>query len=218
MQPPAPRDLQVTAEGDRFLLTWSVAPQGAQSPWLSSLEFEVLYRRLQDSWEVGTSVGSAPQSPQGPGPAAPAPAAPLSRQDASSLRSTAPQALLGPGHLVPSSTYVARVRARLGRDSGLSGRPSGWSPEVRWDSQPGKEVRGSRGGAPLCGGRLITGPHGSPRTTDLCAHVRVSFLATCPGSSAQASAPPGPRGLHTLCPATVTMVPLCSESRPWRTP
>lgn len=56
VQPPAPRDLHVSADGDRFLLTWSVAPGGSQSPWLSNLEFEVVYKRLQDSWEVGTSV------------------------------------------------------------------------------------------------------------------------------------------------------------------
>lgn len=50
---------------------------------------------------------------------------------------------------MPSSTYVARVRTRLARGSGLSGPPSKWSPEVRWDSQPGKGVR--LGAAPLCG-------------------------------------------------------------------
>ncbi|KAM7115616.1 cytokine receptor common subunit beta isoform 1-T5 [Molossus nigricans] len=112
VQPPAPRDLNVSAAGDRFLLTWSVALGGSQSQWLSNLEFEVAYRRLQDSWE-----------------------------DASTLYSTSPQADLGPGHLVPSSTYVARVRTRLGQGSALSGRPSQWSPEVRWDSQPGDEAQ-----------------------------------------------------------------------------
>ncbi|KAK1341575.1 hypothetical protein QTO34_017990 [Cnephaeus nilssonii] len=112
VQPPAPSDLHVSADGDRFLLTWSVAPGGSQSPWLSKLEFDVAYRRLQDSWE-----------------------------DASSLNSTAPQAHLGPGHLIPGSTYVARVRTRLGRGSGFSGRPSPWSPEVRWDSQPGDKAQ-----------------------------------------------------------------------------
>ncbi|XP_036155829.1 cytokine receptor common subunit beta [Myotis myotis] len=112
VQPPAPRELHVSADGDRFLLTWSVAPGGSQSPWLSHLEFEVVYKRLQDSWE-----------------------------DASRLHSTAPQAQLGPGHLIPSSTYEARVRTRLGSGSRFSGRPSPWSPEVRWDSQPGDKAQ-----------------------------------------------------------------------------
>lgn len=59
MQPPAPEDLHVSAAGDHFLLTWSVALEQAQSQWLSNLEFEVVYKRLQDSWEVGTSASSA---------------------------------------------------------------------------------------------------------------------------------------------------------------
>lgn len=59
VQPPTPRDLNVSAAGDRFLLTWSVALGGSQSQWLSNLEFEVVYRRLQDSWEVGTSASAA---------------------------------------------------------------------------------------------------------------------------------------------------------------
>lgn len=48
---------------------------------------------------------------------------------------------------------MARVRTRLGQGSRLSGRPSPWSPEVRWDSQPGK---GPRGAPSLCreGGSL----------------------------------------------------------------
>ncbi|XP_036311655.1 cytokine receptor common subunit beta [Pipistrellus kuhlii] len=112
VQPPAPRDLHIRPDGDRFLLTWSVAPAASQSPWLSELEFDVAYRRHQDSWE-----------------------------DASSLSCTAPQAHLGPGHLIAGSTYVARVRAQLGRDSGFSGRPSPWSPEVLWDSQPGDQAQ-----------------------------------------------------------------------------
>lgn len=112
VQPPAPKDLHVSAAGDRFLLTWNVTLEGSQSQWLSNLEFEVFYRRLQDSWE-----------------------------DASTLYSAIPQADLGPEHLVPSSTYVARVRTRLGPGSGLSGRPSQWSSEVRWDSQPGDKAQ-----------------------------------------------------------------------------
>lgn len=112
VRPPTPEDFRITAAGDRFLLNWSVALAGSQSPWLSNLEFEVVYRRLQDSWE-----------------------------DAPALYSRSSQAILGQEHLMPSSTYVARVRTRLARGSGLSGPPSKWSPEVRWDSQPGDEAQ-----------------------------------------------------------------------------
>ncbi|KAM5333673.1 cytokine receptor common subunit beta [Glossophaga mutica] len=112
VQPPAPTDLRITAATDHFQLTWSVALGGSQGQWLSDLEFEVVYRRFQDSWE-----------------------------DASTLYTTSPQADLGPEHLLPSSTYVARVRTRLGRGSRLSGRPSPWSPEVLWDSQPGDKAQ-----------------------------------------------------------------------------
>ncbi|XP_022452329.1 cytokine receptor common subunit beta [Delphinapterus leucas] len=110
VQPPAPRDLNISAAGDSFLLSWNVAHGGSQSHWLSSLEFEVVYRRLQDSWE-----------------------------DAPTIYSSASRAILGPQHLMPSSTYVARVRTRLAPGSGLSGRPSQWSTEVRWASPPGNE-------------------------------------------------------------------------------
>lgn len=57
---------------------------------------------------------------------------------------------------MPSSTYVARVRTRLGQGSSLSGRPSQWSPEVRWDSQPGKGVQWLR--CPSVGRGLVTAP------------------------------------------------------------
>ncbi|XP_059881576.1 cytokine receptor common subunit beta isoform X1 [Delphinus delphis] len=110
VQPPAPRDLNISVAGDSVLLSWSVAHGGSQSHWLSSLEFEVVYRRLQDSWE-----------------------------DAPTIYSSASRAILGPEHLIPSSTYVARVRTRLAPGSGLSGRPSQWSTEVRWASPPGNE-------------------------------------------------------------------------------
>ncbi|XP_077024834.1 cytokine receptor common subunit beta isoform X2 [Tamandua tetradactyla] len=114
VQPPAPTDLYVNSTGDRFMLSWSVALGGPQGSWLSlrDLEFEVVYRRLQDSWE-----------------------------DALTLHSASSQAVLLPEHLVPSSTYVARVRTLLAPGSGLSGRPSQWSPEVRWISQPGDEAQ-----------------------------------------------------------------------------
>ncbi|XP_047722927.1 cytokine receptor common subunit beta isoform X1 [Prionailurus viverrinus] len=112
VQAPAPKDLQITAVGDRFLLTWRVAPPGSQSHWLSNLEYEVVYKRLQDSWE-----------------------------DAPTLYCNSSQAVLGPEHLLPSSTYVARVRARLAPSSGLSGRPSQWSLEILWHSQTGDKAQ-----------------------------------------------------------------------------
>lgn len=155
VQPPAPKELQITNARDHFLLTWSMALGDSQSHWLSNLEFEVVYRRLQDSWEVGTMASSAP-SPQGCSSASTCPTAPLSRQDAPTLRSDSFQTILGPEHLLPSSTYVARVRARLAPGSGLSGRPSQWSPEVRWDSQPGNEVELGR--PPSAGRRLLQLP------------------------------------------------------------
>ncbi|ELW52380.1 Cytokine receptor common subunit beta [Tupaia chinensis] len=77
--------------------------------WMNrDLEFEVLYRRLHDSWE-----------------------------DATTIYSNSSQAVLGPEHLMPHSTYVARVRTRLAPGSEFSGKPSKWSPELSWDSQPG---------------------------------------------------------------------------------
>lgn len=60
VQAPEPKDLLINTTGDRFLLTWTVALPGPQSHWLSSLEYEVVYKRLQDSWEVRTMAGSAP--------------------------------------------------------------------------------------------------------------------------------------------------------------
>ncbi|XP_037702438.1 cytokine receptor common subunit beta isoform X2 [Choloepus didactylus] len=114
VQPPAPTDLHVSSTGGHFVLSWSVALGGPQGSLLSQkdLEFEVVYRRLQDSWE-----------------------------DAPTLLATSSHAVLRPEHLVPSSTYVARVRTRLAPGSGFSGRPSAWSPEARWSSQPGDEAQ-----------------------------------------------------------------------------
>ncbi|XP_004676518.1 PREDICTED: cytokine receptor common subunit beta [Condylura cristata] len=112
VQPPAPTDLRVSASGAQVLLSWSVALGPAHSRWLPALDFEVVFRRLQDSWEEAVTVHSSSQ-----------------------------QATLGPPHLLPSTTYLARVRSRLGPDSGLSGWPSLWSPEVRWDSLPGDEAQ-----------------------------------------------------------------------------
>ncbi|KFO36716.1 Cytokine receptor common subunit beta [Fukomys damarensis] len=114
LQPPPPRDVQIYATGDQFWLTWSVALGGPKMSWLSQedLEFEVVYKRLHESWE-----------------------------DATTVQSNSSQVSLGPELLLPSSTYVARVRTRLAPDSDFSGRPSQWSPEVQWDSQPGDEAQ-----------------------------------------------------------------------------
>ncbi|XP_045635857.1 cytokine receptor common subunit beta [Ursus americanus] len=112
VQAPEPKDLLINTTGDRFLLTWTVALPGPQSRWLSSLEYEVVYKRLQDSWE-----------------------------EASTLQVNSSQAVLEPEHLIPSSTYVARVRTHLAPSSGLSGRPSPWSPEVLWHSQTGDKAQ-----------------------------------------------------------------------------
>ncbi|KAM5175201.1 cytokine receptor common subunit beta [Callospermophilus lateralis] len=114
VQPPPPKDPQISKTGGHFLLTWSVALGDPQTSWLSQgdLEFEVVFRRLSDSWEEATS-----------------------------LYSRSSPAVLGEELLVPGSTYVARVRTRLAPSSRFSGRPSRWSPEILWDSQPGDEAQ-----------------------------------------------------------------------------
>ncbi|XP_008054478.1 cytokine receptor common subunit beta [Carlito syrichta] len=114
VQPPVPKDLQIRAAEDNFLLTWSVALEGPHTHWLSQgdLEFEVAHKWLHGSWE-----------------------------DATTLLSNASQAVLGSEYMVPGSTHVARVRTRLAPGSGFSGRPSEWSPEVHWNSPPGDEAQ-----------------------------------------------------------------------------
>nr|XP_013008444.1 cytokine receptor common subunit beta-like [Cavia porcellus] len=114
VQPPPPQDVQINTSGDQVLLTWSVALEGPHTSWLSQrdLEFEVVYKRLHEPWE-----------------------------SASTLHSNSSQAALGPELFLPSSTYVARVRTRLARGSSFSGRPSQWSPEVSWSSQPGDQAQ-----------------------------------------------------------------------------
>uniref|UniRef100_A0A8C0WKR5 Fibronectin type-III domain-containing protein n=1 Tax=Castor canadensis TaxID=51338 RepID=A0A8C0WKR5_CASCN len=114
VQPPPPKDVHISTTGAHFLLTWSVPLRDVQRPWLSQgdLEFEVVYRRLQDSWEDGTT-----------------------------LQCTSSHVVLEPELLMPSTSYVARVRTKLTPGSGLSGRPSRWSPEVHWDSQPGDKAQ-----------------------------------------------------------------------------
>lgn len=114
VQPPPPKDINISPSGDHFLLKWSVPLGDARVSWLSQedLEFEVSYKRLQDSWE-----------------------------DAPSLHTSNLWATLEPKLLLPSNTYVARVRTRLSPGSALTGRPSRWSPEVQWDSQPGDKAQ-----------------------------------------------------------------------------
>ncbi|XP_049628419.1 cytokine receptor common subunit beta [Suncus etruscus] len=108
VQPPAPTNLQVNGSGNNILLTWTFEP----SPWLSKLEFEVAYRRLQDSWE-----------------------------DAFTIYSSSSQVVLEHRHLLPRSTYVARVRARPVPGMGFLGQPSSWSTEERWVSAAGDEAQ-----------------------------------------------------------------------------
>lgn len=137
VQPPPPQDVQINTSGDQVLLTWSVALEGPHTSWLSQrdLEFEVVYKRLHEPWEVGPGLSCAqPRGTHGQHP----PQCSLSPQSASTLHSNSSQAALGPELFLPSSTYVARVRTRLARGSSFSGRPSQWSPEVSWSSQPGK--------------------------------------------------------------------------------
>lgn len=55
VQPPPPKDIRISPSGDHFLLEWSMSPGDAQVSWLSQkdIQFEVAYKQLQDSWEVG---------------------------------------------------------------------------------------------------------------------------------------------------------------------
>ncbi|CAH6791128.1 cytokine receptor common subunit beta isoform X1 [Phodopus roborovskii] len=114
VRPPPPKDINISPSGDHFMLKWSVPLKDAQIPWLSQedLQFEVSYKRLQDSWE-----------------------------DAPSLHTSNLWAALEPKLFLPSNIYVARVRTRLSPGSSFSGRPSTWSPEVQWDSQPGDQAK-----------------------------------------------------------------------------
>lgn len=144
MQPPAPTDLRIAAATDHFLLTWSVALGGSQGQWLSDLEFEVVYKRLQDSWEVGTPASSA-LNPQGL--AQPA-AAPLP---------------LSPGRMPPPSTPPPR-RPTWGQSTSCPAAPTwpecarGWA---RARGSPGGLVHGAQrfAGTPnqvRCGGEALS--------------------------------------------------------------
>lgn len=115
VQPPPPKDINISPSGDHFLLKWNWTLGEAQDPWLSQedIEFEVAYKRLQDTWE-----------------------------DALRLNTSDLWVSLASKLFLPSNIYVARVRTQLGGLSRLSGRPSIWSPEVQWKSQPGNGACG----------------------------------------------------------------------------
>ncbi|NXY23991.1 IL3RB protein, partial [Atrichornis clamosus] len=73
------------------------------------LEFEVTYKREWESWEEAASLFLSNTTRCN-----------LSRED-----------------LVPGSSYIARVRARPGQDSGFSGQYSEWSTEASWKTPGG---------------------------------------------------------------------------------
>lgn len=196
VQPPPPKDPQISKTGDHFLLTWSVALGDPQTPWLSQgdLEFEVVYRRLSDSWEVGWGqlcpCRGTPGWPFLQHPSLP--------QEATSLYSRSSPAVLGAELLVPGSNYVARVRTRLAPSSRFSGRPSRWSPEILWDSQPGTGVH--VGGVLL--GRVSRALRAQESTRGLagtCACMSwASGANPCAGRLPGRHGPRGLRVLHSL--------------------
>lgn len=123
------------------------------------------------------------------------PPCPLSPQNAATLHSRSSQVALGPELLLPSSTYVARVRTRLSPGSGFSGRPSQWSPEVRWDSQPGM---GSGRDCPP--GRRLLGVRGSGSLSPCPWPSEPGLLCVLMGASGPAPSPWGaPPGWTVSC-------------------
>ncbi|XP_005150595.2 cytokine receptor common subunit beta [Melopsittacus undulatus] len=90
-----------------FLLTWKAAV-GSQGLG-NALEYEVTYKRDWEPWEKAASL----------------------------LLSTTTRCHLSHKDLVPGSSYVARVRARPGQDSGFSGQYSEWSTKVSWETPEG---------------------------------------------------------------------------------
>ncbi|XP_052017527.1 cytokine receptor common subunit beta isoform X1 [Apodemus sylvaticus] len=114
VQPPPPKNISISPLGDHFLLEWNVSHGDAQVSWLTQkdIQFEVAYKRIEDSWE-----------------------------DASSLHTSNFRVTLEPKLLLPNSIYAARVRTQLTPGSSLSGRPSRWSPEVHWNSQSGDKAQ-----------------------------------------------------------------------------
>ncbi|KAK4831613.1 hypothetical protein QYF61_018373 [Mycteria americana] len=103
-----PHNLSVSlVRSGDFLLTWTAA-DGSQGLG-NALDYEVTYKREWESWEKAASLLLSNTTH-----------CPLSHKD-----------------LVPGSSYVARVRARPGRDSGFSGQYSEWSTEVLWETPEG---------------------------------------------------------------------------------
>ncbi|NXO79685.1 IL3RB protein, partial [Sitta europaea] len=108
VQPLPPQNLSVSSMASGdFLLTWKTA-DGSQGLG-NAVDYEVTYKREWESWEEAVSLL-------------------LSGTTLCSLRRE---------HLVPGSSYAARVRARPGRASGFSGRHSQWSAEVSWKTPEG---------------------------------------------------------------------------------
>ncbi|KAM7056676.1 cytokine receptor common subunit beta [Acridotheres tristis] len=108
VQPLPPQNLSVSLmTSGHFLLTWKRA-DGSQGLG-SALDYEVAYKRELESWEEAVSL----------------------------LLSNTTHCSLSHEHLVPGSSYVARVRARPGQASSFSGQYSQWSMEVSWKTPEG---------------------------------------------------------------------------------
>uniref|UniRef100_A0A8D0L7Y6 Colony stimulating factor 2 receptor subunit beta n=1 Tax=Sphenodon punctatus TaxID=8508 RepID=A0A8D0L7Y6_SPHPU len=113
LSPPQKPEVNVTETGD-FILSWKAATGTKRSQWFpQTLEFEVAYKRDWESWENSSSVSVSNTS----------------------------QYLLGYNHLVPGSTYVARVRSKPWQYGGISGHYSEWSPQESWKLEPGDEAQ-----------------------------------------------------------------------------
>ncbi|NWS37192.1 IL3RB protein, partial [Probosciger aterrimus] len=103
-----PQNLSVSLmRSGDFLLTWKAADGSRELG--NALEYEVTYKQDWESWEKAASL----------------------------LLSNTTRCHLSHKDLVPGSSYVARVRARPGRDSGFSGQYSEWSTEVSWETPEG---------------------------------------------------------------------------------
>ncbi|XP_053107643.1 cytokine receptor common subunit beta isoform X2 [Hemicordylus capensis] len=113
VQPPPPKELNVSVKKGYFLLTWK---PGGRTQRINSLEdaldFEVAYKRSWEPWQKSSSV--------------------LVSKTSCSLPHN---------NLVPGSIYVARIRSKPNQDSGLSGYYSEWSSEVSWKTQKADEAQ-----------------------------------------------------------------------------
>ncbi|NWU73395.1 IL3RB protein, partial [Pterocles burchelli] len=103
-----PQNLSVSLmRSGDVLLTWKAADRSQGLG--NALEYEVTYKQEWESWEKAASL----------------------------LLSNTTRCHLNHKDLVPGSSYVARVRARPGQDSGFSGQYSEWSTEASWDTPEG---------------------------------------------------------------------------------